>query len=402
MRAETPRAEGARAETPRAEGTRAESPRRLGRRPVLDGLRGIAILLVMLTHTSVLPNGYVGVDLFFALSGFLITTLLYEEWDRAGSISLRRFYGRRARRLLPALGLLIAVALIVDILCYPMTGWPFAEKALTSLLFVNNWLAASGHAGDLGSLNPTWSLAQEEQFYLVWPLVLLLLLRLRARPQLVATLLLIAIALLIAAAPTGAGQGYSIYYSPAARAAELLFGCLGAVIWRHRLLRIPATLSTKLPVSLRAALERRQLWRAVSAVVLAYLFATLLFNYRLSTEQVYLRACLLAVPLIVNLVGTPGSLVARAIACAPLRYLGRISYALYLFHLLMRNVVYHYMPNGSIYLNALLTIALSIALAAASWRIVESRILGRSRRPEPTSASAAKPQQWSRLAPVRT
>src|SRR5579875_1756575 len=194
-----------------------ECPRRLGRRPVLDGLRGVAILLVMLTHTSVLPNGYVGVDLFFALSGLLITTLLYEEWDRCGRISLRRFYGRRARRLLPALGLLIVVALIVDMVCYPMTGWPFAKKALTSLLFVNNWIAATGHASDLGSLNPTWSLAQEEQFYLVWPLVLVLLLRCRARPRLVAAMLLVAIGLLIAAAPTGAGgQGYSIYYSPAA------------------------------------------------------------------------------------------------------------------------------------------------------------------------------------------
>jgi len=357
----------------------------------------------MLTHTSVLPNGYVGVDLFFALSGFLITTLLYEEWDGAGRISLRRFYGRRARRLLPALGLLIAGALLVDLLCYPMTGWPFAEKALTSLLFVNNWLAATGHAGELGSLNPTWSLAQEEQFYLIWPLILLLLLRFRARPQFVAAVLLIAIGLLIAAAPTGAGQGYSIYYSPTARAAELLFGCLGAVIWRHRLLRIPAPLLVRLPVAVRAALERRQLWRALSAGILAYLFVTLLFNYRLSTEQVYLRACLLAVPLIVNLVGTPHSLLARAIACAPLRFLGRISYALYLFHLLMRNVVYHYVPNGSIYLNAALTIALSVAVAAASWRVVESRILGSGRRLEPAGTRAsARPQQWPRLEPVRT
>ena len=107
-------------------------------------------------------------------------------------------------------------------------------------------------------------------------------------------------------------------------------------------------------------------------------------------------------PLIVNLVGHPGSLLARAIACAPLRFLGRISYALYLFHLLMRNVVYHYMPNNSIYLNALLTIALSVAVAAASWRVVESRILGRGRRPEPASARGARPQQWPRLEPVRT
>src|ERR1700729_282784 len=96
------------------------APRHLGRRPVLDGVRGIAILLVMLSHTGILPNGYVGVDLFFALSGFLITSILYEEWERSGTISLPRFYERRARRLLPALGVLLVVALIVDLACYPM------------------------------------------------------------------------------------------------------------------------------------------------------------------------------------------------------------------------------------------------------------------------------------------
>lgn len=382
---------------------RHEGPRRLGRRPVLDGLRGIAILLVMLTHTSVLPNGYVGVDLFFALSGFLITTLLYEEWDRAGRISLRRFYERRARRLLPALGLLIATALLVDVLCYPLTGWPFAAKALTSLLFVNNWLAASGHAGDLGSLSPTWSLAQEEQFYLVWPLVLLLLLRCRTRPQFVAALLLVSIGLLIFAAPIGAGNGYSIYYSPAARAAELLFGCLGAVIWRHRLIHVPSAVARRLPPDAWALLSRRRLWRALSAAVLAYLFVTLLFNYQLTTAQIYLRACMLAVPLIVLLVGSPASLLARAIACAPLRFLGRISYALYLFHLLMRNVVYHYLPDNSIYLNALLTIALAVALATASWRVVESRALGVSRNQQAgAGAQRAERRQRPLLELVRT
>ena len=366
-------------------------PRRLGHRPVLDGLRGIAIFLVMLTHTNVLPNGYVGVDLFFALSGFLITTLLYDEWDRNGGISLKRFYGRRARRLLPALGLLILIALVVDVTCYQMTGWPFAEKALTSVLFVNNWLAATGHAGQLGSLNPTWSLAQEEQFYLVWPLVLLVLLRHRVRPPMVALVLLGAICLLIAAAPEG-GTEYSVYYSPAARAAELLFGCLGAVVWRHRLLRIPRALKSKLPVGLVAMLGQRRLWRALGALVLAYLFVALLFNDRLSTEQVYLRACLLAVPLIVTLVGAPGSLIARAIACPPLRYLGRISYALYLFHLLMRNVVYHVVPNGSVYLNAALTIALSVVLAGASWRIVESRVLASGRGCRRAKVQRSRPQ----------
>jgi peptidoglycan/LPS O-acetylase OafA/YrhL len=354
----------------------------------------------MLTHTSVLPNGYVGVDLFFALSGFLITTLLYDEWDRNGGISLKRFYGRRARRLLPALGLLIVIALIVDMTCYQMTGWPFAEKALTSMLFVNNWVAATGHANQLGSLNPTWSLAQEEQFYLVWPLVLLVLLRNRVGPPVVALLLLSAIGLLIVLAPAG-GTEYSVYYSPAARAAELLFGCLGAVIWRHRLLRVPQALKAKLPVGLAGLLGQRRTWRALCALVLAYLFVTLLFNHRLSTEQVYLRACLLAVPLIVTLVGTPGSLLARVIACPPLRYLGRISYALYLFHLLMRNVIYHLMPNGSVYLNAALTISISIALAAASWQIVESRVLAIRRGARRAESQRSRPR-IAGLATART
>jgi peptidoglycan/LPS O-acetylase OafA/YrhL len=365
----------------------------------LDGLRGIAIFLVMLTHTAVLPNGYVGVDLFFALSGFLITTLLYEEWDRSGGISLRRFYGRRARRLLPALGVLVVIALVVDLVCYPMTGWPFGWKALTSFLFVNNWMAATGHANDLGSLNPTWSLAQEEQFYLVWPLMLLAMLRRHVRPQLVAAVLLVAIGLLMAAAPNGGGAGYSTYYSPAARAAELLFGCLGAVIWRHRLLAVPQGVKRILPVELVAFLCQRRLWRGLCAVVLAYLFVMLLFNNELTTEQVYLSACLLAVPLIINLVGTPESLLARAIACPPLRFLGRVSYALYLFHLLTRNVVYHYMPNGSVYVNALLTISISVALAAVSWKIVESRVLARGRK---ATAAAPARRPVGGLVPVRT
>ncbi len=233
--------------------------------------------------------------------------------------------------------------------------------------------------------------------------MLLLLLRCRARPQLVAALLLIAIGLLIAAAPIGARDGYSVYYSPAARAAELLFGCLGAVIWRHRLIRVPAALTARLPperarnaqsAAPLASAARQPCSRTCSPPCSSTTSST--------TEQVYLRACLLAVPLIVNLVGTPSSLLARAIACPPLRFLGRISYALYLFHLLMRNVVYHYLPHNSIYLNALLTIALSIALAAASWHVIESRALGRSRRDgEPKSTQEAKRQPWPLLEPVR-
>jgi peptidoglycan/LPS O-acetylase OafA/YrhL len=200
-------------------------------------------------------------------------------------------------------------------------------------------------------------------------------------------------------------HAYVVYYSPTARAAELLFGCLGAVVWRHRLVRLPERLSAGLPAELTASvpaalrdmLGRRRFWRAISACVLAYLFVTLLFNYELTTEQVYLRACLLAVPLIVNLVGTPSSLLTRLIACAPLRYLGRVSYALYLFHLLVRNVVYHYLPHAPLYLNALLTLSVSVLLAAASWRLLESRVL-RTRRADDDRARS-RPRRVRVLVP---
>lgn len=352
-----------------------ESPRRLGRRTVLDGLRGLAILLVMLMHTDVLHNGYVGVDLFFALSGFLITSLLYEEWDRDGVIRLQHFYARRARRLLPALGVLIVLALIANTVCYQLTGWPFAVKALASVTFVSNWLAATGHGASLGSFNPTWSLAQEEQFYLLWPPLLLLVLRRGTGPRQVAMLLAAAIVLLLVLAPIGRGHGYGIYYSPAARSAELLAGCLAAVAWRHRLARLPECALARLPVRMRSVAAGTTGLRATLAMVLACLLMGLLLDRELPSVEAYLSTCGIGIGLIVLLLGAPASLPARALSLGPLRFLGRISYGLYLFHLLVRNVVYHYLPAGSVYVNAAVTFAISIGLATLSWRLVESRVL---------------------------
>jgi len=378
-------------------------PRRLGRRPVLDGLRGVAILLVMFMHVGLLPNGYIGVDLFFALSGFLITTLLYEEWDRAGTISLSRFYGRRARRLLPALVALFALSAIVDIACYRLTGWAFGYKLLSSALFVNNFVAATGHSHDLGSLNPTWSLAQEEQFYLVWPLLLLVMLRRRLSPQTVCVLLVAMIAALLLLTPHA--TGLVIYYSPLPRVAELLLGCLGAVVWRHRLAQVPAVLRRRLPRPLRPSSAWKRTWRSVGACVLALLFVWLLFDYGMQLETRVVLACGIAVLMIPALLGAPGGPLARILVVAPLRHLGRISYALYLVHLLMRDVVYHYRPYGSTVSNALLTIVVSVVISALSWRLLESRILEVSRR-APGRSTAARGQstavRWrTELLPAR-
>jgi peptidoglycan/LPS O-acetylase OafA/YrhL len=152
------------------------SPFRLGDRPPLDGLRAVAVCLVLLEHAHVplfAESGQVGVAMFFVLSGFLITRLLVEERERSGVVDLRRFYAKRVRRLVPAMvacaGLCGSLALLAG--RYFLDGW----QLLTSLLGVSNWLNVQ--AGPRGVLSHTWSLSIEWQFYAVWPVLLILLLR---------------------------------------------------------------------------------------------------------------------------------------------------------------------------------------------------------------------------------
>lgn len=365
-----------------------EGPRRLGHRPVLDGLRGIAILLVMLMHTQLLPNGYMGVDVFFGLSGFLITTLLVEEWEKHGGISLKRFYGRRARRLLPALAVILVACVIVNATLYTLAGWPLGMKLLTTSLFVNNWMVTLDHAR-LGSLTPTWSLAQEEQFYLLWPLLLLALLRLRVDGRAICVLLALTVVALLYAEPhvlPGLTSHVS-YYSPFDRASELMLGALGAVVWHWRLIPSPLAWVGGIPRlrPLASAIDDR--WRTPVCWALVLAFVWLMFNQNLLERTVYLGAAAITVPLIINLLSAPQGLLARVISCAPLRWIGRISYSLYLYHLLVRNVLYHYDPDQSVYLSAAITFAVSIALATLSWHLLESRVLRPrgSRRPQPVT-----------------
>ncbi len=160
----------------------------------MNGLRGVAVIGVVAYHLQLgwARGGYLGVDLFFVLSGFLITTLLLEEWVGKGRISLAAFWGRRARRLLPALFLVVA-ALAVYLVVNGVWGGAGANglvdlsglrgDAISTLLYVNNWHSIFAHQSYFAQfsspspLQHTWSLAIEEQFYLVWPLVLLLVLR---------------------------------------------------------------------------------------------------------------------------------------------------------------------------------------------------------------------------------
>jgi len=157
-------------------------PFSLGYRPSLDGLRGVSILAVMSYHLGLIRGGFLGVDIFFVLSGFLITTLLTDEWIRSGSISFRKFYMRRALRLLPAL-VVLAITCDFATVIFARLYWPpeafvpvvfgMAYASLVALFYVTNWVMISGQT--LWILGHTWSLSIEEQFYLLWPLILIAL-----------------------------------------------------------------------------------------------------------------------------------------------------------------------------------------------------------------------------------
>ena len=193
-------------------------------RPELDGIRGLAILLVLAQHIN-LPSsalaGMMGVNLFFVLSGYLITTLLLSEQDSTGRISLRRFYERRVRRLLPALvAMLIATGALMALMGKLGDYW---GHAAVSLFYVSDVAKAIGY--DLGYVGHTWSLALEEQFYLLWPALVILLPRRFLLPAVVAGIVG-ALALQLFLLPVDV----LALFRPDVRADSILWGCLIALV----------------------------------------------------------------------------------------------------------------------------------------------------------------------------
>jgi peptidoglycan/LPS O-acetylase OafA/YrhL len=210
----------------------------------LDGLRAIAVLAVILYHADLgwLPGGFLGVDVFFVISGFLITTLLLAERERLGHIRLRAFWLRRARRLLPALFLVLAATLSLAVLFAPDEVARVRGDTLAALAYVTNWylvLRQQSYFEAMGRPSPLlhlWSLAVEEQFYLLWPLALAVgMLVLRRRGMLLATLLGAAgSALLMAMLYTPGVDPSRVYYGTDTHAVGLLVGAALALAWSPR------------------------------------------------------------------------------------------------------------------------------------------------------------------------
>jgi len=207
--------------------------------PAIDGLRGIALLGVLAFHANgALRGGYLGVDLFFVLSGFLITRILLAEQQATGRIDLRSFWVRRARRLFPALlALMPAIGLYAYFLTPPAGLAGIRADALSTLGYVANWSAIFSHRSywelfrSPSPLEHTWSLAIEEQFYVVWPLVVFLVLRrFGARALFAVAAGLAALSMVAMVALFDPERTMRVYYGTDTRAATILAGAAFACV----------------------------------------------------------------------------------------------------------------------------------------------------------------------------
>ncbi|HZQ47230.1 MAG TPA: acyltransferase, partial [Verrucomicrobiae bacterium] len=298
--------------------------------PALNGLRGVAILLVLGNHIplrkykSLLPGGYVGVNVFFVLSGFLITTLLVQEFNRQGSISLRNFYIRRVLRLGPALISMLAVICTLSFVLFdPVRARQNCTHALIALFYASNWVKALSHDG-LGIVAQTWSLSAEEQFYVIWPFFLMTLLRAtrRNRHLIIAAAVLALLSWLdgILLALNGATFA-RIFFGLDSQLFTLMIGCLLGV-WLtsgHMTERTKRRLQKLLVI-----LAPLSLISLVVFSIVGNMLGKGLFYYGFST------IALLAAGLILEVMIRPQSILKRFLEMKWLVWLGSISYGLYL------------------------------------------------------------------------
>jgi peptidoglycan/LPS O-acetylase OafA/YrhL len=335
----------------------------LGYRPSLDGLRAIAVLGVMSWH-YVLPGvkgGFLGVDIFFVLSGFLITKLLVEEWDATGGIHLGRFYLRRMLRLFPALFLLLLVTL------------PIVPRIWTwySLLYVTNWGLLAQKLGP-SAIMQLWSLSVEEQFYIVWPPVLLGMLALRTPRKLIITV----VALLATASAAFKVVGWHsmddwsrFYFGFHSRADELLIGCLLALFLSWS--RLPG--KAWFQMSVKVATIPAVIW-------LGYLIVSAAVYWELLYHQGGVTWVALATAVVIlQIMIAPFQWMRAILAWPPMVQIGRMSYGLYLWHSPVAWMTdprrYEWIPVMSRPVQFVVRVALTFLVAGLSYHLMERPLL---------------------------
>ncbi len=345
----------------------------------IDGLRTVAVLSVLIYHgdfllgdTKILPGGFLGVDIFFVISGFLIASLIHQEWAKTGHFSILSFYERRARRLLPALFLVIFASWpFAWMLMMPSQIMDFAKSQLASIFFISNmfwWDAALAYGARSGLVEPflhTWSLAVEEQFYIVFPLLYILLLRFIRNDRVLLAIGVVGVILGLFFAEYASDRAWdlSFYWLPS-RMWELLAGAVLA----HLLIRFPE------------ACRGRVMLRVMPPLGFVLIIVPMLMmNLQWHHPGFGTSASIIGTVLIIWF-ANPRDVVTRLLSSMPFVAIGLISYSLYLWH-------YPIFAFGRIlelepgYFSKAIWFVLSFALAYLAYRFVETPFRNRQEIP---------------------
>jgi peptidoglycan/LPS O-acetylase OafA/YrhL len=331
----------------------------------LDGLRAVAVMIVLVAHShaSFIRSGSVGVDIFFVLSGFLITTILSAEMQRRGTISLRNFYVRRVLRLVPCL---VLTTIVFAVLVHAQTGrWPLMQLAI-ALTHTANWARALFDV-KLGAIDHYWSLAIEEQYYLVWPFIVLWLER-AIRDDARKGLLLLAAALAVAlyrSAMVGTFSPARIYFGFDTHMDGLVLGSALSYLLKSRGNSRELVLNGK----------------ALAVVVVPACIMVVLVLCRLNWENPWMGrigffvGAAVSALTIYDLTAGSSSWLRALLSLAPITYIGRISYGMYLLHMPLFQALDNVFPDTHWRVLAPFKIALGVAAASASYYGVERHFL---------------------------
>jgi peptidoglycan/LPS O-acetylase OafA/YrhL len=351
--------------------------------PGLDGLRAFAVTAVLLYHADLnwIPGGFLGVDVFFVISGYLITSLLLAEFRNQGHIGLGQFYLRRARRLLPALFLLLGVVGLFAVVFLPDEVTKLRGDVVAALLYGTNWwqifrnVSYFEAAGRPPLLQHLWSLAVEEQFYLIWPLLLTGMFKLwkgARKPMLLATFAMVAVSGLLMIG-LSISRGYPIehdpsrvYYGTDTRAFTMLIGAMLAMVWA------PWRLSGKTTRGGRLVLDAVGL---VGILGLTWMFLNVSEFSNNLYRGGFLVCSVLAAMVIAVTVHPAADLSRWFLGRQPMRWIGERSYGIYLWHwpvFMITRPVLDIGLTGTP--NLILRLSVTVALAELSYRYVEQPI----------------------------
>ena len=354
---------------------RSASP--MGYLPGLDGIRALAVIGVLLYHGDFngLRGGFLGVDVFFVLSGFLITSIILEEYNNSGRIDFGKFYLGRARRLLPALLLMLLIVGMATAIFYRDAAHQFASDALASIFYVNNWwyiFADQSYFAFTGRppfLKHLWSLSVEEQFYLIWPAIAYLCVRKFGRRGVALLAAMVAVLSTAWMLYLTVINGYPDFTDPSrayfgtdTHIAGLLVGALLATFWR--------------PARLTAGISKNYRILGTTLGVLAALAIIAVFLRAGEFSPWLYRGGFLAIAavtaILIACATHPGLPLGRWIGAQPWRYIGQRSYGLYLWHWPIFMVT---RPMLDIEMDGLtlliLRLALTFVITEASFRLIE-------------------------------